>query len=132
MPPDSLDKAFARPDPESLLGFRSIGPVIFATVKTPEMTSIETPVIADVFQDAIRNAPAGTKQVVLDIERVKVVNSMALGMFVAAYTTALNRQISLILAGVSPAVMDILQLTKLETMLTVCQTPAELQSALSR
>ncbi len=59
-----------------------------------------------------------------------MVNSMALGVFIGVYTTALHRNIRFVLTGVSSTVLDLLETTKMDKVLNICRDAAELDRML--
>ena len=71
----------------------------------------------------IRTAIAeGATTVVLDLERVTVMNSAGLGMLVSALTTTQSAGASLLLGSVPAKVMDLLTMTQLSTVFEIHPT----------
>lgn len=127
---DSSYDAFARPDADDLVTFRRLGPVLFATVTTPAISAVETPVVGEALRAAILEAGPDLRHLVVDLEAVGMINSMALGMLVTTYSTALHRDIAVVLMAVREPVLDLLNLTKLAKLLTICRTAEDLERAL--
>ena len=130
MSTDDLQHSFTSPD--GLVSFRDASSVLYASVQAKTITTIETPLIGNALSKAVKEAPDGLRCLVIDMEQVTMVNSSALGMFVTTYTTALHRNAKIILSGVTDTVLDILTVTRLNSMFTVCRTAGELESALRK
>jgi anti-anti-sigma factor len=62
---------------------------------------------------------------IFDMTRVPYVDSMGMGMIVTHYVRCQNKGIRMIAAGVSPRVMELLRLTKVDTVLPMAATVAE-------
>jgi anti-anti-sigma factor len=122
--------AFARPSRDSVVTTRTVGNTLFATVHVADVTSTEAPVLGDVVNEAVTGTD-GLRHAVIDLAAVRFLNSMALSTLVTAYTTADGRGVNLILSSVGPALAELLTVTKLTSVLTVCTTPAELEAALA-
>ena len=131
MPPDDAYGAFARPDPDTLISFKAYGKMTYATVLVPTISSVEAPVIGEALSQSLAEAPDGFAHLVLDISNVSMVNSMALGVFVSAYTSAMHRGAKFILAGVPDSVLDLLVATKMTSVLRACRNAQELERALA-
>jgi len=128
---DNPYKAFDRPDPCILMAVRSIGGTVYVTITTYVVSSIEVAVIRDAIHDLLETPPDGAIRVlIVDIEQVKIINSEAIGMFVATHSSAVNQGARLILSNVTDQVMEVLEATKITKLLTVCQTAEQLDDAL--
>lgn len=73
-----------------------------------------------IFQDRIRAlAASGQNHIVIDLGRVKFVNSCCLGSLVSALTTLRRANGDLRIVGVNETVMKILSLTRLDKILAI-------------
>jgi len=71
------------------------------------------------FHEMIDSAiEAGKKQVIIDMQNVKFVNSTGLGILVRGYTTLKNAGGDMKLAAISDKVQGVLSITKLSTVFT--------------
>jgi anti-anti-sigma factor len=128
MPSDPF-KAF-NPEPGAVVSMQTVGPTIFASITTPTISTVESRVVADALREALENAPEGTRHLVIGLDGVTMVNSLALGMFVSTYTSGMHRGITVILADVSDFVVEVLKSTRLDQMLAICRTSDDLEAAL--
>lgn len=124
---DSLDAL--RPD--DLVSSRRFGSVIFATVETPNLSLVETPAVGTAIRAALDAATGSLSHLVIDLGKVSFMNSMALGMLVSVYTSALNRGAVTVLASVGEDLDPIIRATKLDRLFVLCATPEDLERVLS-
>jgi anti-sigma B factor antagonist len=68
-----------------------------------------------------QNIENGTIKVVFNLSEMKFINSTGLGMLMTALTKSRNAGGDLALSGVPDQMKKLLQMTKLETVFTVCE-----------
>jgi anti-sigma B factor antagonist len=68
-----------------------------------------------------QNIENGTIKVVFNLSEMKFINSTGLGMLMTALTKSRNAGGDLALSGVPDQMKKLLQMTKLETVFTVCK-----------
>jgi anti-sigma B factor antagonist len=68
-----------------------------------------------------QNIETGTTKVVFNLSEMKFINSTGLGMLMTALTKSRNAGGDLALSGVPDQMKKLLQMTKLETVFTVCE-----------
>ncbi|PIE02364.1 MAG: anti-anti-sigma factor [Acidobacteria bacterium] len=68
---------------------------------------------------------SGFKKIVLDLKKVKYVDSSGVGEMVAAYTTVKNKEGELKLVNLNSKILDLLQITALVTVFTIHDTKKE-------
>lgn len=73
---------------------------------------------------------AGTNKIVLNLKKVKVIDSSGLGEIVAGYSTLKAHGGRLVLTNMPTRVTDLMTITKLYTVFDVFETEAEALSAL--
>jgi anti-anti-sigma factor len=130
--PSDPYQSFARPDPDSIVSFREIGTTLYATVNAEVLSTVETNVLGDAFRERLAAAgEGGIRHVVADVERVTMMNSQAFSMLLSTHSDAQSRGARLILSGVTAGVMEMLESTRMTSILTVCRTPEELEAALA-
>jgi anti-sigma B factor antagonist len=66
----------------------------------------------------------GKKQIVLNMENIKYIDSTGLGILVAAHVSATNQGASIKLSNLGRKFQELLQITKLVTVFEVCKTEA--------
>ncbi len=127
---EDIDRAFTPPAATDLISYRSIPGTLFAAITSDAISSVEVLTISDSLYSAIAQAPAELRHFVLDLEQVGFINSEAISMLVTLHSAAKNRQAKLILAGVSKPVAEVFVVSKLQNLLTICMTPAQLEQEL--
>lgn len=73
----------------------------------------------------------GTKQVIIDLENVSVMNSSGLGMLVSGLSTLRKHGIKLVLVNIPEKVLKLLKMTHLDEVFTVMNTKEEALSSFS-
>ena len=68
-----------------------------------------------------QNIETGSTKVVFNLSEMKFINSTGLGMLMTALTKSRNAGGDLALSGVPDQMKKLLQMTKLETVFTVCE-----------
>lgn len=80
----------------------------------------------DEFRDAVgKFVERGEKKLLVDVGGVTYLNSTAVGVLVAAHISYTRRNWRLILCGANKAVYSMLAMTKLNMVLTTCDTRTE-------
>ena len=74
----------------------------------------------------------GKKQIVLNMENIKYIDSRGLGILVAAHVSATNQGASIKLSNLGRKFQELLQITKLVTVFEVCKTEAAAVASFSR
>ncbi|MEL6536366.1 MAG: STAS domain-containing protein, partial [Bacteroidota bacterium] len=62
------------------------------------------------------------KQIVLDLERVPLMDSTGIGQLISSYTAIQNAEGKLVLASLQPKTTEVLKITRLYDMFTVTET----------
>ncbi|QLH53861.1 MAG: hypothetical protein CH6_2259 [Candidatus Kapaibacterium sp.] len=84
-----------------------------------------------VMNEIVENAKVKKlKALLLDLSNVEVINSLGLGMIVAAYTSLKKNSIALILISPSDKVLNLLKITHLDTIFKIYNSADEYLSAL--
>ena len=77
-------------------------------------------------RDAVHDAVNGdSKKILINLAKVKTIDSSGIGELVAAFTTVTKAGGSLKLFGIPPKVSDILQITQLVTVFDILDTEDE-------
>jgi len=75
------------------------------------------------------SAPGQKTLYIFDLTNVPYVDSAGLGMLVSQFTRCQGRGVRLVLAGVNPRVLQLLQITRLDTLLPMAATVEEAEGA---
>ena len=81
--------------------------------------------LEELFDAEARQGEAPTSRLVVDLSEVPYMDSMGLGMIVTQFVRAKNKGVHLVIAGMTPRVMQLLELTKVNTVLPMAATVAE-------
>jgi len=83
-------------------------------------------------RESLKRVLSKNRQVVLNLSGVSYIDSGGLGTLVAIYSSARAAGADIKLAGLSPRVEDVLQVTKLVTVFEVYETEQDALEAFSR
>lgn len=74
---------------------------------------------ANLFRSEVKSLSSTHKTVLADLSAVEAVDSTGLGSILGTYVSAKNEGCTLILVNINPRVKDLLNITKLTSVLTV-------------
>ena len=117
MPPDQA---------ASDVTFSASGDLIVASVALASLMGDDATAIGDRVIDEARAAGAAVRVVALDMRRVEMMNSVALGMLVTVQTSLLARKIEFVLLEVPPVIRDLMRSMRLDTVFRFVDTRAGL------
>lgn len=132
MTPDDPSTAYTGPDPDTLVRIVADGRDLHASVLSSTLATVESSVIGPALQAALEAAAEGLRYLIVDLSEVSFISSSALSMLIEVQTFARTRAASVVLAGVRDEVMEVVSVTRLEKVLAVCRTPAELEQAMGK
>jgi anti-anti-sigma factor len=84
--------------------------------------------LEEMFDGEVRQGEKPTNLLVVDLTEVPYMDSMGLGMLVTQYVRLKGKGIHLIAAGMTPRVLQLLELTKVNTVLPMAATVEEAMS----
>jgi anti-anti-sigma factor len=91
-----------------------------------DMFNILTPdALEKMFEVEANPAGDSVSLLVIDLANVPYMDSMGLGVIVTQYVRSKNKGVHLVAAGMTPRVMQLLELTKVNTVLPMAATVAE-------
>ncbi|WP_228060524.1 anti-sigma factor antagonist [Coleofasciculus sp. LEGE 07081] len=98
-----------------------------AVMRLPDrLTVIEAVTWKNTYQDLLQES-LKFKEIVLDFSQTKFIDSSAIGVLISNYKRTVERGIELLLRGVNPTVMAVLEMTGLDQILTI-ESPRQRKS----
>ncbi|MEM7621917.1 MAG: STAS domain-containing protein [Planctomycetota bacterium] len=118
--------------PSGTIGGVSIeasGDLVIATIRLNALMGEDATSIGNTVLDETKASATAARLVALDMHRVEMLNSVAIGMLVTLQTSLLAMKIEFVLLGVRPSIRELLHTMRLDSVFRFVESRTELATA---